>query len=862
MRKGLLILLLLICQFSLFATHQRAGEISYTHVSGLTYRFTIVTYTYTQSAADREQLEFSWGDGTTSIVQRTSKVNMLNDISRNTYVTEHTYPTTGVYSVTLEDPNRNAGIVNIPNSVNVPFFLETIVVINPFLGANSSPQLLNPPIDDGCVNVPYYHNPSAYDPDGDSLSYSLIACRGYEGEYIPGYSLPAASQSISIDPRTGDLIWDSPVQQGEYNVAILIQEWRHGVMIGSMVRDMQITISACDNEPPTIATITDTCVTAGETLTFTVVADDPNSTSVALTATGGVLNIANSHATFSSSAGPPPQSGRFIWTTNCGHVRRSSYNVLFKAIDNGPQVNLTAFKTVNITVVAPKPENLSATPIGNSIELQWDRHCCANASGYEVYRRDGSYEYEPDVCETGLPAYTGYQLIGVLNDVDDTAFVDDGSTLPLNHGTEYCYRIVAFFPDGAESYVSDEACAILHNDVPRLTNVDVIRTDADNGMIQLRWLRPTELDTLQFPGPQYDYELYRSTTPVSSDFQLIHVNHGLYDTAFVDASLNTSEFTYYYKILFRAEVNGNMEDVGWSDKASSIFLNITQLDRSLQLEWKENVPWLNTEYVIYRQNQNLQQYDSIAIVDTNVFVDQGLVNGVAYCYYVESRGFYTAPDTSEVLLNKSEIVCAAPADITPPEVPLLTVTTDCENVDLYWTFTSDSAHFDVSQYYIWYKQTENEEFVMIDSFVLEQDCTPQPCGYQLADLPFIIGCFALSAIDTAGNMSARSEATCFDIDACSPYVLPNVITPNGDGVNDELVPFPYDNVEGVEFFLYNRWGRLVYKTTDIDIHWDGTDIYSHRPASDGTYYYVCKVRLYSLKGVVSKELHGTLTVIR
>ncbi|HNW68343.1 MAG TPA: hypothetical protein PKK66_05790, partial [Bacteroidales bacterium] len=171
-----------------FATHQRAGEITYEHISGFTYRFTIITYTYTPSDADRPELEFSWGDGTTTIVQRYSKVNIANDISINTYITEHTFPSTGTFSITLEDANRNAGIVNIPNSVNIPFFIETTLIINPFLGANSSPRLLNPPIDNGCTGVPFYHNPGAYDADGDSLSYSLIVCRGFDGENIPGYS--------------------------------------------------------------------------------------------------------------------------------------------------------------------------------------------------------------------------------------------------------------------------------------------------------------------------------------------------------------------------------------------------------------------------------------------------------------------------------------------------------------------------------------------------------------------------------------------------------------------------------------------------------------------------------------------------
>ena len=58
--------------------------------------------------------------------------------------------------------------------------------------------------------------------------------------------------------------------QGEYNVAFVIDEWRHGVRIGSLTRDMQIRILACNNNPPVIISVTDTCVTAGDQLNFNV----------------------------------------------------------------------------------------------------------------------------------------------------------------------------------------------------------------------------------------------------------------------------------------------------------------------------------------------------------------------------------------------------------------------------------------------------------------------------------------------------------------------------------------------------------------------------------------------------------------
>ena len=97
-----------------------------------------------------------------------------------------------------------------------------------------------------------------------------MPCKGAEGQDIPGYTYPQASSFFDIDPLTGLLQWEDPVLQGEYNVAILVEEWRHGVKIGSVIRDMQILISACDNDLPVISMISDTCVVAGSGLNFVI----------------------------------------------------------------------------------------------------------------------------------------------------------------------------------------------------------------------------------------------------------------------------------------------------------------------------------------------------------------------------------------------------------------------------------------------------------------------------------------------------------------------------------------------------------------------------------------------------------------
>ena len=857
----LIISLLLTGVQALYATHQRAGEISYTYISDLTYEFTIVTYTYTPSPADRPQIEVFWGDGTSSEIDRLQKVNMGNNISRNVYVTRHTFPAAGTFHVTFEDPNRNAGIVNIPSSVEIPFFIETILIINPFIGGNSSPQLLNPPLDNGCTHVPYYHNPGAYDAEGDSLSYSLINCRGYEGEDIPGYTLPQASAYIEIDPITGDLTWDSPMMAGEYNIAILIEEWRNGVLIGSMVRDMQITVAQCNNEPPVVE-VYDTCVVAGSRIDLLVHVKDETSTHATLTATGEPFLLTESPAQFSQITDSVPYATHFVWQTTCDHIKQTPYEVLFKAKDNGPQVELVSFKALHIRVIAPSPKNLNAVSEGNVIHLDWQPDSCSNAVGYDVYRRNGTDEFDPDSCQTGLPAEVGYVKIGSTVDWSDTVFTDDGSTRPLYHGSEYCYRVVALFPDGSESIVSERVCAHIANDAPVIINADVVTTDSDTGVVLVRWLFPPEIDSVAFPPP-YQYQLFRISDGYNEN--LIYstdVPINPIDTlSFFDENLNTSDFDFAYQVKIL-----NLDTVvEKSDPATSIFLTIVPSDKRLSLSWTDKQPWNNVRYTVFRYNEHTVGWDSIATVAESRYTDYHLENGKTYCYYIVAEGYYWLPDTIGPLYNRSQRECGVPIDNEPPEMPEITITTDCQNVQFQWLFSSDSAATDALHYYIFYKPTLEGTFSCIDSFEHAEICYPAPCSYSVSasGSEVLVGCYAMRVADNNYNFTELTDSVCLDVFECLDYRLPNVFTPNGDGYNDLFTPFmPYSGVVKIELEIYNRWGKRVFRTKDPDILWDGADETTKLPSSDGVYYYGCKLFVNTLSGEVTYLLNGSITLIR
>lgn len=861
LRAFLVVLICIVARPMAFATHQRAGEISYTYISGLTYEFNITTYTYTPSPADRPEIEVFWGDGTSTVVQRFSKVNLENNISRNVYICQHTFSAAGTFHVTFEDPNRNAGIVNIPSSVEVPFFIETILIINPFIGGNSSPQLLNPPLDNACTHAPYYHNPVAYDAEGDSLSYSLINCRGYNGEDIPGYTLPQASNYIAIDAETGDLTWDSPLMSGEYNIAILIQEWRNGVLIGSMVRDMQITVAPCNNEPPVVE-VNDTCVVAGSSIDMPVYVSDPTSTHVTLMATGEPFMLGETSAQFSTITESVPYTAHFKWNTVCDHVKLMPYEVVFKAKDNGPQVELVSFKTMHIRIIAPAPENLNAVPEGNVVKLDWRPDRCSNAIGYDVYRRNGEDNFEPDFCQTGLPSEAGYVKIGTTNGWSDTTFTDDGSASPLYHGNEYCYRVVALFTDGSESIVSEKVCTHIANDAPVIINTDVVSTDSEDGTLLVRWLFPPEIDSVAFPPPYY-FQVYRITEDEGENlvYMLDEWDDQTDTLSFLDEDLNTADFDYTYRISFL-----NLDTlIERSDPSTSIYLTLTPADKRLSLSWTDMQPWNNIRYKVFRLNNHTLTWDSIAVTTEPFYTDYHLENGNLYCYYVEAEGYYWLPDTLGPLFNRSQEACGMPYDNEPPEMPQITITTDCQNVQFSWVFSSDTAASDAVHYYIYYKPTLTGTFTCVDSFDNTTICYPEPCTYDIyaSGSQVLVGCYAMRFADDNRNITDLSDSVCIDVYECLDYRFPNVFTPNGDGINDLFTPFmPYSGVNKVEMEIYNRWGKRVFHTINPDILWDGLDETTKLPSSNGVYYYGCKLYINTLLGEVTYLLNGSITLVR
>lgn len=196
---GLLIFLL---SQPAFATHIRAGEITVQRLNCQSKTFVIYITGYVDLIGGQVTFgggTLNFGDGSDPIVdiRNDSRVTIIfdeepiengNGVGITRFKVEHTFSGNNIYIISYQEPNRNGGIVNMDNSIETPFYVETMVRIDGTLGCNMFlPEMLVPPIDFGCTGVAFFHNPGAFDRDGDSLAFEFVTPRKAKNTPVDNY---------------------------------------------------------------------------------------------------------------------------------------------------------------------------------------------------------------------------------------------------------------------------------------------------------------------------------------------------------------------------------------------------------------------------------------------------------------------------------------------------------------------------------------------------------------------------------------------------------------------------------------------------------------------------------------------------
>ncbi|MEP2024599.1 MAG: gliding motility-associated C-terminal domain-containing protein [Reichenbachiella sp.] len=935
---GLLIFSLIFCFENVLATHIRAGEIVAVRISNsnLTYKFTVIGYTDTGSSVVFGGGEIDFGDGTvlnlSENAEASGTIPLEDEVAYNFFEISHTFSAPGKYTVRYNERNRNAGIQNMSNSVDTPFYIETSILIDPFFGLNNTPVFLVPPIDKGAVGAKFLHNPGAYDSDGDSLSFRITDPKQsfdrvvnnyldpndpeFYDNYLTGNEDQNDRPTFGINAINGNVTWDAPGAPGEYNIAFIVDEWRkiegEWFLLGSLTRDMQVIIEDTDNERPEITPPPDVCVEAGHTVNEIITATDPDGDDVRIEAFGGPFeqNVNSATLVPDGEYQASPASATFNWETSCELVRRRPYEVQLKATDDpelGPK--LVDFKTWNITVVAPAPTGLNASvEPGRTVELNWDSYSgCVGASGMQIWRRVDSYEFLAEDCNVGIPESAGYQLIDtvsfVINNDDEveeqpTSYLDDNNGAKLAPGANYCYRIVAIFPEpaGGESYASMEVCAEMGLTAPIIVETDVEETSETTGQIFLKWQLPVDLDL-----DDYQYEVVRFaglggiTNPdtIATDIQRIT---GLDFLTYTDTGLDTKSNAYHYVINMM--LIGEEEPIDWSAPASSVWLETSSSTEAIILNWEAFTPWSNIVqpsagdpvekyyHTIYRHEGDgfvseddleIADFDSLTSVDaalTGLYFEDiydedtnPLDLNLVYYYYVETKGSYGNDlIDDDPIVNKSQINSAQLDDGDAPDcAPVLSFNEDFDCVaflskekcsfsnyfrDLNWTYDFGECDPDVKAYRIYFSEDGTEEAFgeRGEDFVAEVQGT----SFQHTGLSSFKGCYRITAVDKAGNEGEWDEEQTLCADNCPNYILPNAFSPDGDSQSRNETFTPYTDilnnqevpdfdlglcprfVRQVEFKVFDRAGGIIFDFNSARSGGEGQSVNSILINWDGT----------------------------
>jgi len=369
MKKFFLIALLAGCSvFNLQASHIAGGDLSYTCIGGNDY---LVTLSFYRDCSGIDEVTTAgvdfYSSCTGAFTVNLSKLPPTNGVEvtpvcpgqattcgtgslygleKFVYQGQVTLTPCSDWVISYVEGNRNPS--NTIQSPGSAYMYLQATLNNVLAPCNSSVTFSNPPSTIICSGQLFCYNHGAIDPDGDSLVYQLVT--PYDQgpgsgstyvTYLPGYSATQPLVSVppvTMDPVTGDICM-TPTVNITTVLAVLVQEWRriNGVptIIGTVGRDMQLTVISCTNNVPTVGGInpgattwsaTDTVYTMdiclGDTVAFPTYAHDADGTNnLTLSWNNGIPD-----GTFNVTGNNTPNAvGHFFWLPNSSYVSNSPY---------------------------------------------------------------------------------------------------------------------------------------------------------------------------------------------------------------------------------------------------------------------------------------------------------------------------------------------------------------------------------------------------------------------------------------------------------------------------------------------------------------------------------------------------------
>lgn len=370
MKKLLFLFSTILFVNSSYATHLMGGQISATYINSDTtgshyfleldvYRDTLGIPMSLNQSVDVYELDLITGNynyvfsdsisyGTSGSV---STMSLVYGVEIYHFADSITFPSNGYYMIQWNNCCRNGAIINMSSPLSEDMTFLTYVNVdsgNP----NSSPTFLSPPVIYLPTNTLWQYNPLPFDPDGDSLAWNISVPLSANGvvngyEFLSDTTYSNTSGIFSMDSITGEISWDAKLV-GNFVASFAIEEYRNGVLIGAMSRDMQfVVIPDTNNAMPNISNMQTVPtnsggypyvkINPGVHYQLHLLGNDANPNDVlTMTAFGESFGLSTSPSlfNFTSTGNGNEIEGTFSWTPNISHVREQPYLTVFRTSDN------------------------------------------------------------------------------------------------------------------------------------------------------------------------------------------------------------------------------------------------------------------------------------------------------------------------------------------------------------------------------------------------------------------------------------------------------------------------------------------------------------------------------------------------
>lgn len=416
MKKILLLLLAAIFPFFSYSEHIIGGDFTVQHVEGNTFQAILTLFRDCASggAPFDPTVDVTVFDNVTN--EQISELNFTftgfdafeADLGNScftpdicmeigTYETEFTLDDNpNGYYLSKERCCRNNLSINLQGTDLG--FVFTLDVPDPAL-ENSSPMFGEFPTEAFfCVNGETQIDFGATDADGDSLVYSfteplngestalapnpiIASPKPYsEVEWAPGYSTDdqvGGNTPMSINPETG-LIIAQPDLVGVFTIAVKVEEFRDGVKIGEIRRELQLASSVCAIDVPSVISTPDNDtvfdVLANTELCFDITATDPNEGDTLFLFAEGELfdGTVLPLASFPPSDSISEVTQTFCWAPLCSNLSDEPYVITVSAFSVGcsPDTLITTQDLYfNVFVEPDEPTEYVGPPDGYTIDL-------------------------------------------------------------------------------------------------------------------------------------------------------------------------------------------------------------------------------------------------------------------------------------------------------------------------------------------------------------------------------------------------------------------------------------------------------------------------------------------------------------